>query len=111
MTTTAEPASKRAGNDEPEDAYKVDTTLDLKALRLTHAPGNDCTCAGVHPVALVIDLADHDLHRDGECDDPAYTGDIDDALQALHEKAHPDGTVFVGRCREPECVTLREVLA
>lgn len=111
MTTTAEPASKRAGNDEPEDAHTIDTALDLKTLRLTHAPGNDCTCAGIHPVSLVIDLADHDLHRSGECDDLAYAGDTADALQALHEKAHPDGTVFVEYCREPACVTLREALA
>jgi hypothetical protein len=83
--------------------YEMTLTLDLHDLGLQHGRGAGCQCRGLaHRVTIFIDPAQHDLHRDDDC--PADTPLAAELLQALHEQAHPEGTVFAENCRERGCI-------
>jgi hypothetical protein len=86
------------------DLQDVDVTLDLRKLGLRHGTPTrahpKCGCGGEHPAHVEIDLDEEDLVRASEV--PVIMG-IEDALQRLHELAHPDGTLLIASCREPEC--------
>jgi hypothetical protein len=82
--------------------FGLQLTLPLEDLGLRHHDAADCPCQGQHPATLPIDLAEHGLHRDADCE-PELDGRDLDALQRLHELTHPDGVVFVENCRDPDC--------
>jgi hypothetical protein len=88
-----------------EGDYEIDLAVDLAALKLAHADGSACTCKGGHALTVSIDLEEHMLHRDDECEVPALTAA---AVQRLHEEAHPKGTLFAEYCPELTC---REALS
>ena len=87
-------------------SYELDLTVDLGKLGLEHASGSECRCDGkAHAVTVTVNLDDHELHADGECGIPAGT---QEAAQALHELAHPQGTAYFENCPEPACRDVRE---
>ena len=83
-----------------EDRYEIDLTVDLAAQKLAHADGSACTCKGGHALTVAINLEEHMLHRDDECVVPELTAE---AIQRLHEEAHPKGTLFAEYCPERAC--------
>jgi hypothetical protein len=80
--------------------YEVDLIINLKDQGLVHADGSDCGCSGDHDLTVAVDLEAHELHADYQCEVPALTAQ---AVQRLHELAHPEGAVYAENCREPEC--------
>jgi hypothetical protein len=80
--------------------YECQVLIDLKEAGLTHSPGKGDGCGGNHVVpaeAVTIDLAEAGLVAAEDLPD------IGAALQALHEQAHPDGTLSWLQCRERGC--------
>jgi hypothetical protein len=87
-------------------SYELELTVDLGKLGLVHAPGSVCQCDGkAHAMPVTVNLEDHELHADGECGIPVAS---EEAAQALHEQAHPEGTAYFENCREPSCREVRE---
>lgn len=84
----------------PNGDYEVDLIINLKDQGLAHAEGSDCGCDGEHDLTVAVDLEAHELHPDYECEVPALTAE---AVQRLHELAHPEGTAYAENCREPAC--------
>jgi hypothetical protein len=84
------------------DQWTADVMIDLKEAGLRHAPGETDGCGGMHYVE--IDLEGAGLHHDEDCPRGDPDGDHAMALQRLHEIAHPQGTLYVEYCREPECL-------
>lgn len=80
--------------------YEVDLIINLKDQGLAHADGSGCGCNGEHDLTVAVDLEAHELHPDYECEVPALTAE---AVQRLHEQAHPKGTAYAENCREPAC--------
>lgn len=86
--------------------YEVDLTINLKDQGLVHAEGSKCKCHGEHDLTVAVDLEAHELHADYQCEVPVLTAE---AVQRLHEEAHPKGTAYAENCYEPACqAALRE---
>lgn len=68
----------------------VEAELNLKELGLTHAKGKNDKCDGLHTGEV-------------EIDEPFDMDGLEEALQRLHEIAHPEGTLLFRNCREPGC--------
>lgn len=87
------------------DLYECPVVLDLKEAGLTHARGKADKCGGQHQVAapaVTIDLAGAGLVPREDL------GALGEALQALHEQAHPQGTLYWASCRERGCALAAE---
>lgn len=85
---------------------ELDLVVDLGKLGLAHAPDSECKCGGkAHEMTVTVSLEDHELHMSGECEPPLPA---EEALQALHEQAHPDGAAYFENCQELACRAVRE---
>lgn len=82
------------------DGYEVEIDIDLAELKLAHADDSDCTCKGTHRLTVSLDLENNELHADYECKAPMLTAE---AVQRLHEQAHPKGTLYAENCFEASC--------
>lgn len=87
----------------------VGVIIDLHQAELRHRKRHKgdpkCPCGGEHPVEVEVDMERADLVPVPEI--PVFLG-IGEALQRLHELAHPEGTLYVQNCREPECREIQD---
>lgn len=82
------------------DGYEMQLTIDLAEHKLAHADGSTCRCKGKHDLTVPVNPEEHGLHPNDECVMPDLTAE---AVQRLHEEAHPKGTVFAEYCDQPSC--------
>jgi hypothetical protein len=78
-------------------------TVDLKAASLTHATGRSDKCENKHDVPMTAVIA----FDDSGLIDPDSVSPV---LQALHEQAHPEGTLTWQYCLERGCAEANELL-
>jgi hypothetical protein len=92
---------------DPGDAadWDIEVTLDLAELGLRHSKAG-CRCGGKHEVSIGIQPVRHGFLPLDEV--PGYAGFTDEVIQALHEQAHPDGTIYAESCRERGCLQAAE---
>jgi hypothetical protein len=87
---------------EQQDTFEADVIVDLREQGLRHAPGHKCCDNRRHQMSVPVTESDIDLIVDRFGPDLPFF-DEDEVLQALHEQAHPDGTMFWKNCRERGC--------
>lgn len=81
--------------------YELVLNVSLSDRKLKHSDESDCKCDGKqHEMTIYVDLADYELHSDHDCFIPDFSIN---ALQKLHEQAHPQGSMYVGNCAERSC--------
>lgn len=85
-----------------DSTFPVIVHVNLRDAGLRHAPGKGGCCDGSDH-GLGVDIEEPDIERIIDRYADPYTDIDDDVLQALHEQAHPDGSLYWQNCRERGC--------